>query len=116
MRMGVPLSRYVDEASPGRRWCPVSQSPADGPDGVPSWDAFSGDGPRSAPPPGPELAALLGEAVGARDELDERTVLGVSSAARRQRAHADYMEIVAVARVRRLRAAPLEASQGRREL
>src|ERR1700722_8639333 len=98
---------------PGRRWCPVSQSPADGPDGVPPWDAFSGDGPGCAPPPGPELAALLGEAVGAVDELDERTVLGVSSAARRQRAHADYMEIVAVARFGRLRAEQLEASKAR---
>ena len=35
MRTNVLLSKHVDEASPGRRWCPVSQSPADGPDGVP---------------------------------------------------------------------------------
>src|ERR1700722_10717624 len=113
MRMGVLLSRHVNEASPGRRWCPVSQSPADGPDGVPSWDAFSGEGPGCAPPPGPELAALLGEAVGALDELDERHALGVSSAARRMRAHADYVEIMAVARFGRQCAERLEASKAR---
>ncbi len=88
----------------------MSQSPADG---VPSWDAFSGDGPGCAPPPGPELAALLGEAVGAVDELDERQALGVGSAARRMRAHADYVEIMAVARFGRVRAAQLEASKAR---
>ena len=113
MRTGVLLSRHVDEASPGRRWCPVSQSPADGPDGVPSWDAFSGDGPGCAPPPGPELAALLGEAVEALDELDERQLLGASSAARRLRAHADYLEVMAVAEFARRRAAQLEASKAR---
>src|SRR3984885_14001385 len=92
------------------RWCPVSQSPADGPEPTPPWDAFSGQDP---PPPGPELAALLGEAVGALDELDERQALGVSSAARRMRAHADYAEIMAVARFGRVRAAQLEASKAR---
>src|SRR5580700_6746440 len=113
MRMGVLISGYVDEASPGRRWCPVSQSPADGPDGVPSWDAFSGDGPACAPPPGPELTALLGEAVEALDELDERLLLGVGSAARRMRAHADYVEVMAVAKFGRRRAEQLEASKAR---
>ena len=88
----------------------MSQSPADG---VPSWDAFSGDGPGCAPPPGPELAALLGEAVGALDELDERQLLGVGSAARRMRAHADYVEVMAVARFGRRRAEQLEASKAR---
>ena len=91
----------------------MSQSPADGPDGVPSWDAFSGDGPACAPPPGPELAALLGEAVGALDELDERQLLGAGSAARRMRAHADYIEVLAVARFGRRRAEQLEASKAR---
>ena len=91
----------------------MSQSPADGPDGVPSWDAFSGEGPGCAPPPGPELAALLGEAVDAVDELDERQALGVGSAARRMRAHADYVEIISVARFGRVRAAQLEASKAR---
>ncbi len=88
----------------------MSQSPADG---ASPWDAFSGDGPGCAPPPGPGLAALLGDAVEALDELDERQALGVSSAARRMRAHADYVEIIAVARFGRLRAAQLEASKAR---
>src|ERR1700733_9803564 len=110
MRTGMLLSEYVDEASPGRRWCPVSQSPADGPGPASPWDAFSGQTP---PPPGPGQAALLGEAVGALDELDERQALGVSSAARRMRAHADYAEIMAVARFGRVRAAQLEASKAR---
>jgi hypothetical protein len=91
----------------------VSQSPADGPDGpdrTPPWDAFSGDG---APPPGPELATLLGEAVGALGELDERQLLGASTAARRLRAHADYLEVMAVAEFARRRAAQLEASKAR---
>ena len=91
----------------------MSQIPADGPDRVPPWDAFSGDGPACAPPPGPELAALLGEAVEALDELDERQLLGVSSAARRMRAHADYVEVMAVAKFGRRRAAQLEASKAR---
>jgi hypothetical protein len=91
----------------------VSQSPADGPDGVPSWEAFSGNGPGSAPPPGPELAALLGEAVGALDELDDRQLLGASTAARRMRAHADYVEVMAVAEFGRRRAEQLEASKAR---
>jgi hypothetical protein len=88
----------------------VSQSPADGPDPTPPWDAFSGDG---APPPGPELAALLGAAVGARGELDERQLLGASTAARRLRAHADYLEVMAVAQFARCRAEQLEASKAR---
>src|SRR3984885_10689812 len=92
------------------RWCPVSQSPADGPEPTPPWDAFSGQDP---PPPGPELAALLGEAVGALDELDERQALGASSAARRMRAHADYIELMAVAKFGRVRAEQLEASKAR---
>src|SRR5580692_7735049 len=104
------LSRYVDKTSPGRRWCPVSQSPADGPESTPPWDAFSGEDP---PPPGPQLAALLGEAVGALGELDERQLLGASTAARRLRAHADYIEIMAVAEFGRLRAEQLEASKAR---
>ena len=88
----------------------MSQSPADGPEPASPWDAFSGQDP---PPPGPGLAALLGEAVGAVDELDERQALGVGSAARRMRAHADYVEIMAVARFGRVRAAQLEASKAR---
>jgi Domain of unknown function (DUF222) len=91
----------------------VSQSPADGPDPVPRWDAFSDDGAAAAPPPGPELAKLLGGAVGALGELDGRRLLGVSSAARRQRAHADYIEVMAVAEFGRLRAGQLEASKAR---
>ena len=91
----------------------MSQSPADGPDGASPWDAFCGDGPGCAPPPGPGLAALLADAVGALDELDERQALGVGSAARRMRAHADYVEIIAVARFGRLRAAQLAASKAR---
>ena len=100
---------------PGRRWCPVSQSPADDPERVPPWAAFSGDGPAAAPPPGPGLAALLGEAVAALGELDERQLLGAGSAARRLRAHADYLEVMAVAEFARRRAAQLEASKARGE-
>jgi Domain of unknown function (DUF222) len=89
---------------------PVSQSPAEGPGSTPPWDAFSGG---DAPPPGPELAALLGDAVGALGELDERQLLGASTAARRLRAHADYVEVMMVAEFARLRADQLEASKAR---
>ena len=92
---------------------PRVQIPSRRPRSVAPWDAFSGDGPACAPPPGPELAALLGEAVEALDELDERQLLGVSSAARRMRAHADYVEVMAVAKLGRRRAAQLEASKAR---
>jgi hypothetical protein len=92
----------------------VSQSPADGPEPgpepEPGWDAFSGG---DAPPPGPGLAALLGGAVGALGELDERQLLGASSAARRLRAYADYLEVMAVAEFARRRAEQLEASKAR---
>ena len=90
----------------------MSQSPADGPttDRVPPWDAFSGEDP---PPPGPRLTALLGDAAGAIGELDERQLLGAGSAARRQRAYADYVEIVAVAEFGRRCAERLEASRAR---
>jgi hypothetical protein len=94
----------------------VSQSPADGPDGpdrTPPWDALSGDGPAGPPPPGPGLTALLGDAVGALGELDARQMLGAGSAARRMRAHADYQEVMAVAKFARRRAALLEASRAR---
>src|ERR1700728_1678088 len=113
IRTYVLLLRYVDEASPRAEVVSVSQSPADDRDGVPSWDAFSGDGPACAPPPGRELAGLLGDAVGALDELDERRLLGVTSAARRLRAHSDYIEIMAVAKFGRRRAEQLEASKAR---
>src|SRR6204780_151852 len=53
---------------PGRRWCPVSQSPADDPESAPGWDAFSGDG--TAPAPGPGLTALLGRAVAAQGDRE----------------------------------------------
>jgi Domain of unknown function (DUF222) len=88
----------------------VSQSPGDGPERVPRWDAFSGDG---APPPGPGLAALLGQAVASLGELDERQLLGAGSAARRLQAHAQYLEIMAVAEFGRRRAGQLEASKAR---
>src|SRR5580693_3835861 len=110
MRTEMLLSKHVDEASPGRRWCPVSQPPSDKPEPVPPWDAFSGQDP---PPPGPRLTALLGEAVGALGELDERQLLGAGTAARRLRAHADYLEVMAVAEFARRRAEQLEASKAR---
>src|SRR5277367_2672081 len=114
MRTNVLVSKHVDEASPGRRWCPVSQSPADGPEPgpepEPGWDAFSGG---DAPPPGPELAALLGDAAAALGELDERQLLGASTAARRLQAHARYLEVMAVAEFARRRAEQLEASKAR---
>jgi hypothetical protein len=93
----------------------VSQSPCDDGDAepVPPWDAFSGDGTADAPPPGPELAALLGAAVAAPGELDERQLLGAGSAARRLQAHAHYLEIVEVAAFGRLRLEQLEASKAR---
>ena len=77
----------------------------------PPWEAFSGDG--GAPPPGPELAALLGEAVAALDQLDERQLLGAGSAARRLQAYAEYLEIMAVAEFARRRAEQFEASKAR---
>ncbi len=58
----------------------MSASPSDGPERVPPWQVFSGD---DAPPPGPELAALLGEAVADLGQLDERSApwRGVGGAA-----------------------------------
>jgi hypothetical protein len=91
----------------------VSQSPADGPERVPPWEAFSGDGTAGVPPPGPKLTELLGEAVAALGELDERQLLGAGSAARRLRAYADYLEVMAVAEFGRRRAEQLEASKAR---
>jgi hypothetical protein len=88
----------------------VSQSPCDDAEPVPPWNAFSGDG---AAPPGPGLAALLGDAVAALGELDERQLLGASSAARRLQAHAQYLEVMAVAEFARRRAEQLEASKAR---
>jgi uncharacterized protein DUF222 len=79
----------------------------------PPWDVFSQDGAAEVPPPGPVLAGLLGEAVASLGELDEGQLLGVGSAARRLRAHADYVEIMAVAEFARLRAEQLEASKAR---
>ena len=68
---------------------------------------------RTAPPPGPRAGRLLGEAVEALGELDERQLLGAGSAARRLRAYADYLEIIAVAEFGRRRAEQLEASKAR---
>ena len=62
----------------------MSQSPCDGPGPVPPWRAFSQDDTADVPAPGPELAALLGEAVANLGQLDEGQLLGVGSAARRQ--------------------------------
>jgi hypothetical protein len=91
----------------------VSQSPCDDAEPEPAWGAFSGDGRAEAPPPGPELAALLGAAVAAPGELDERQLLGAGSAARRLQAHAGYLEIVEVAEFGRRRLEQLEASKAR---
>src|SRR3984957_5461174 len=113
IRTNMLLSKRVDEASPDRRWCLVSQSPGDDAEPVPPWNVFSQEGTAEVPPPGSVLAALLGEAVASVGELDERQLLGVGSAARRLRAHADYIEVVAVAEVARLRAEQLEASKAR---
>src|ERR1700728_1136672 len=77
------LSKRVDEASPERRWCLVSQSPCDDGDAepVPPWDRFSQGGAAGAPPPGPVLAALTG-AVANLGQLDGGQLLGAGSAAR----------------------------------
>jgi Domain of unknown function (DUF222) len=91
----------------------VSQSQSDDHGGVPPWGALSGDGTAEPPPPGPGLAALLGQAVGALGELDERQLLGAASAARRLQAHAQYLEVVAVGEFARRRAEQLEASKAR---
>ncbi|HEX4087411.1 MAG TPA: hypothetical protein VHZ33_01780, partial [Trebonia sp.] len=80
----------------------MSQSAFDGPGGVPPWgEAFSGG---DAPPPGPELTALLVAAAGAAGELDERQLLGAATAARRAQAQAGYLELVMVAGFARRRA------------
>ena len=86
--------------------------PPGGPGGDSPWDALSGEGP-DCPRPGPDLTALLGGAADAQDDLDERQALGMSSAARRLRAYADYLEVIGVARFGRLCAARLEASKAR---
>jgi hypothetical protein len=91
----------------------VSQSPRDDAEPVPPWNVFSRDGTAEVPPPGPELTALLGDAAGAIGELDARQLLGAGSAARRLRAYADYVEIVAVAEFGRQCAEQLEASKAR---
>jgi len=88
----------------------VSQSPCDGPGRVPSWEAFSGG---DAPAPGPELAALLGEAAADFGRLDDGQLLGAGSAARRLAAHAGYLELVAVAEFARRRGEQFEASKAR---
>jgi hypothetical protein len=78
----------------------VSQSPCDDPGRVPPWEAFSGN---DAPTPGPELAALLGEAVADLSQLDDGQLLGAGSAARRLQAYAGYLELMAVAEFARRR-------------
>ena len=88
----------------------MSQSPCDGPGRVPPWAAFS-EG--NAPPPGRELAGLLGEAVADLRQLDESQVLGVVSAARRLQAHGAYLEIMAVADFACRRHEQFEASKAR---
>ena len=88
----------------------MSQSQSDGPERVPPWKGFSGDG---APPPGPELAALLGEAVAALGQLDDARLLGAVSAARRLQAYAGYLEMLAVAEFARRRNEQFEASKAR---
>jgi hypothetical protein len=88
----------------------VSQSPCDGPGRVPSWEAFSGG---DEPAPGPELAALLGEAVADLGQLDDGQLLGAGSAARRLQAYAAYLEMMKVAEFARRREEQFEASKAR---
>ena len=88
----------------------MSESPYDGPKRTRPWEAFSeGD----APPPGPELAALLGGAVATVGQLDEKQLLGAGSAARRLQAHAVYQEMMAIAEFARRRNEQFEASKAR---
>jgi len=91
----------------------VSQSSNGGPGQAPSWDEFSQGGAADGLRPGPWLAALAGEAVANVDRLDEGQLLGVGSAARRLAAHAEYLELMAVAEFARRRDAQLEASKAR---
>ena len=92
----------------------MSQSPADGPERVPLVGRVLRRRDGGAPPPGPELAALLGEAVAdARTSSMSGSCSGAGSAARRLRAHADYLEIMAVAEFARRREEQLEASKAR---
>ena len=91
----------------------MSQSPSNGPERMPPWEAFSGDGTADVPPPGQELAALLGEAVANLGQLDERQLLGAGSAARRLQAYAGYLELMAVAEFSRRRQEQFEASKAR---
>ena len=88
----------------------MSQPASGGPERVPPWEAFSGD---DAPAPGPELAALLAEAVADLGRLDERQLLGAGSAARRLAAYAGYLELMAVAEFARRREEQFEASKAR---
>ena len=91
----------------------MSQSPCDGPGPEPPWNAFSQDGTPDAPPPGPELTALLGEAVANLGQLDEGQLLGAGSAARRLRAYAEYLETMTVAEFARRRQEQFESSKAR---
>jgi hypothetical protein len=88
----------------------VSQSQSGGPERVPPWQAFFGG---DVPPPGPDLAALLGEAVAALSRLDDAQLLGAGSAARRLQAYAGYLEMMAVAEFARRRHEQFEASKAR---
>ncbi len=91
----------------------MSESPPGSSGPASSWDAFSQDGGAALPPPGPDLAALTGAAVAGLGELTDDQVLGAGSAARRLRAHAEYLEIMAVGEFARRRDEQLEASIAR---
>ena len=109
-RTSVLLSRYVDRSFSRVEAVSRVQSPCDGPERVPPWEAFSGD---DAPPPGPGLAALLGEAVADFGRLDDGQLLGAGSAARRMQAHAGYLEMMSVAEFACRRHEQFEASKAR---
>jgi Domain of unknown function (DUF222) len=95
---------------------PQSLLPGSGDDGgqpLPGGLGFAQDGAADAMPPGPELAALTGQAVADMSCLREGELLGAASAARRLAAHAGYLEVMAVAEFARRRDAQLEASKAR---
>ena len=93
----------------------MSQSPCGDDDlsRVPPGSAFSGDGGRTYRRPARSWPRCWARPSRTLGELDERQLLGAGTAARRLRAYADYMEIIAVAEFARRRAEQFEASKAR---
>jgi len=125
------LARWLDDIDSGREPIPPEEDPPAppvmfalgetagvdpavlaamaGPDGL-GGQAFSQEQAADAMPPGPLLAALTENAAAGLPGLSDDGVLGVISAARRQAARAEYLELTAIAELTARRQAQLAAS------